>query len=187
MTNKFENNKIPDWAFDGNTALTSMDIPDGVTEIGVGAFYGCLRLTSVTIPASVTVIKNNAFDGCTGLTEIAIPESVIAIGNHAFRRCSNLAAINVAGCNSGVLLSKSKKTLITCPEGREGEFTIPEGVTAIGERAFEGCTKLLKIIIPEGVTSIGDNAFEKCDELKQIVCLCATPPKVSASSLPFVW
>jgi len=158
-------------------------IPDGVTAIEEKAFYNCAALTSIAIPDGVTSIGASAFEGCAGLTSIDIPDGVITVGNHAFRRCSNLAAINVAGCSSGVLLSKSKKTLITCPEGREGDFTIPEGVSAIGERAFEGCAKLEMIYIPEGVTSISDNAFEG------LVCWfvhvsCSVPPKISKKSFP---
>ena len=50
--------------------------PNGVTSIGIYAFYGCTGLTSVTIPNSVTNIEKNAFSGCTGLTSITC-EAVI--------------------------------------------------------------------------------------------------------------
>ncbi len=48
----------------------AVSIPDGVTEIGGGAFLGCLALASVSIPASVTIIGNGAFIFCKSLTEI---------------------------------------------------------------------------------------------------------------------
>ena len=49
-----------------------------------------------------------------------------------------------------------------------GEFIVPEGVTSIGDRAFEYCRDLINIIIPEGVTSIRDRAFEYCRNLTNI-------------------
>lgn len=50
----------------------------------------------------------------------------------------------------------------------EKEYTIPDGVSAIGAFAFSGCSKLREIIIPDSVTSIGDGAFSKCISLINI-------------------
>ena len=51
-------------------SLTSVTIPDSVTNIGADAFSGCSSLTSVTIPNSVTSIGSGTFYGCTSLTSV---------------------------------------------------------------------------------------------------------------------
>lgn len=51
---------IEKFAF-ARSGLQSVTIPDGVTNIGYGAFYHCDALSDVTIPDSVTVIEENAF------------------------------------------------------------------------------------------------------------------------------
>ena len=45
---------------------------------------------------------------------------------------------------------------------------ITYSVTAIGDNAFQHCTKLEEIIIPNSVTSIGNNAFHNCNKLSSI-------------------
>ena len=70
----FENNsslkEIGQMTFQNCSSLTSINIPDGVTSIGVDAFRGCSGLTSVAIPNSVTRISGSAFYKCTGLKDI---------------------------------------------------------------------------------------------------------------------
>lgn len=48
------------------------------------------------------------------------------------------------------------------------EVIIPNGITSIGEEAFEDCTRLKNITIPDSVTSIGSWAFFRCYSLKNL-------------------
>ncbi|MCL2218732.1 MAG: leucine-rich repeat domain-containing protein [Chitinispirillia bacterium] len=68
-------------------------IPDGVTEIYVGAFYQCTGLTSVTIPNSVVEISTGAFSYCTSLTSITISNNMAKIGTNAFLGCTGLKSM----------------------------------------------------------------------------------------------
>lgn len=52
--------------------------------------------------------------------------------------------------------------------GQDEKITIPQGVTAIGSKAFYNCKKLAEIDIPKSVTSIGIEAFDGCVSLKGI-------------------
>ena len=61
---------IGDSAFENNSSLMSVIIPEGVTSIGNSAFRDCFALTSITIPSSVTSIGYRAFNGCGGLETI---------------------------------------------------------------------------------------------------------------------
>ena len=162
------------WAFGGCTGLTSVTIPDSVTEIGSSAFEGCTGLTSVTIPDSVTEICSEAFYGCTGLTSVTIPDSVTYIHHSAFEGCTALKEINVSEDNAvyksadGVLFNKDMTKLVLCPQGKTGEYNIPNSVTEIDGFAFYGCTGLTSVTMPNGVTGIGYSAFGGCTGLTSV-------------------
>ncbi len=82
-------------AFRGNSTLTRVTIPEGVTTIEYSAFLGCTSLTKVTIPEGVTTIEHYAFNGCTSLTKVTIPEGVTYIGTLAFSGCTSLKSVSL--------------------------------------------------------------------------------------------
>lgn len=64
-------------------------------SIGNFAFHNCIALTSITIPNSVTNIYAYAFSPCTDLTSITIPNSVTNIDYGAFNECTNLNKVTI--------------------------------------------------------------------------------------------
>ena len=48
------------------------------------------------------------------------------------------------------------------------EIVVEDGVTSIGDFAFEYCSSLTEIVIPDSVTSIGEGAFSDCDSLTSV-------------------
>ena len=183
--------RIEDYTFGGCSSLKSITIPNSITSIENSAFSGCSSLTSITIPDSVTSIEDYAFVDCSSLTSITIPNSVKSIGNSAFKGCSNLTSITIpnsvtiieygafSGCSSlksfngkfasedGRCLIKDGELIAFAPAGLTS-YTIPNSVTSIRSRAFEGCSSLTSITIPNSVTSIGGIAFEGCSSLTSI-------------------
>lgn len=147
-----------------------------VTVIGFYAFSNCKSLSNVNIPDSVTSIGNSAFFGCGALTSIYIPDGVTSISSEAFMGCKNLKNIFVDKNNkkycsiNGNLYNKEKTVLIWYAIGKtETSFTIPDGVTKIGDNAFS-CfnSKLKSVIISDSVTTIGNSAFFECTSLSSI-------------------
>jgi hypothetical protein len=147
---------------------------DSVTNIGADAFAGCLNLLNITVPNSVITIGQLAFSNCSGLTNVAIGTNVTSIGEGAFQSCGSLMAITVAtnnpayGSVAGVLFNQNQNTLIACPGGKTGNYTVPNSVTNVGITAFFDCVNLIGITIGNNVISIGDSAFSGCNSLTNV-------------------
>ena len=144
--------------------ITSIEIPEGTTEIGDRAFSQCTSLNSVSIPEGVTKISQYAFLECTSLTSVVIPRSVTTIESCAFLSCFALdSLIILPGVTSIGDSAFSICTSLT-------SVVIPNSVTQIGMSAFAGCRLLASVTIPDSVLSIGNLAFSDCDSLTDIYC-----------------
>lgn len=144
---------IPDYFLYECSSVTSVNLPNSVTYVGVLAFYGTSLTSplynntlfahmpysfsgSYSIPNGINTISNTAFYDCSGLTTVTIPNSVISINQGAFSGCSGLATVIMG-----------------------------DSVEYIGEHAFSGCNALSSIRIPNTVTFVGDYAFMFCNGL----------------------
>ena len=146
-----------------------------VIGISNKCFANCTKLLSVTIPNSIKRIGSFTFRGCINLKELVIPESITHIDGNIVIDCFKLEGISVDENNTnyssldGVLFNKNKTTLIACPGGKSGIYTIPEGVDTIHGSAFSGCENLTEIIIPSTVKEIDSYSFANCDKLTSII------------------
>ena len=133
-----------------------------VTGIGGFAFCNCTKLTSLTIPNSVTSMGEYAFAYCTGLTSITIPNSVTWIGGYAFKRTPWLEN------QSGLIYIGSVLYAYRGEMPENTSIVIKDGVTSIGQYAFDTATRLSSITIPNSVTRIGEGAFAGCRGLTSV-------------------
>lgn len=125
-----------------------------VTSIGMYAFQYDTGLTSVTMPNSIIAIGDQAFFGCTKLADIVIPNSVKSIGNNAFDNTAWFKNRPNGLVYAGLVAYKYKGSM---PSGTT--ITIEEGTISIAGSAFRDCSGLFDITIPNSVATIGSGAF----------------------------
>ena len=181
---------IYSYAFRSCINLTSLEIPDFITNIGFGAFDGCKNLTSVRISsvanwceitfgdlyANPLYYAKNLYVNDNLVTNLSIPSGVASISEYAFYNCSSITSIE-----------------------------IPASVTSIGNSTFRGCSNLAgvyisditswcgidfnsyesnplyyaknlylnnslitELLIPEGAVNIGSYAFYGCDYIASV-------------------
>ena len=164
-------------AFANCSGLTSMTVPNSVTNIEEGAFYGCSSLEEITIPfVGGSPTENTDFGYIFGASSYSYNSTYVSsslkkvniiggtnISKYAFYNCSGLTSVKIPN---------SVTSIGYCAfSGCSGltSITIPESVTSIDGYAFFDCKRLTSVKIPNSVTAIGDYAFCGCESLASII------------------
>lgn len=166
--------------FQNCSALSTVVIADGVTQIPTNFLRSHTTEVSVTIPDSVVTICGAAFAYATGLKTITIPDSVVTLGESAFEGCTNLVDFNFSTNTQLATLGDAAFKGCTAFE----DFNIPSSVTYIGDQTFANCTGLLIVLIPSGVQTVENYAFSGCTSLQAVNWFADSPTKVGSHWYP---
>ncbi len=145
------------WSIDSEGTLNidgegNMD-SDGIIYVGGAPWdYHYNNIKKIIIGDKVGTLVYSFITGYPNLTAIEVGE------NNKYHSSDN-----------GILYNKDKSLLINCPEKNSiKEYTIPDSVKTIDERAFYFCQNLEEVTIPDRVTEIGYQAFYYCQNLTSV-------------------
>ena len=173
------------FSFQGCTALKSVSLPDGMTELQ-GTFNGCSSLEDVRFPADLQKLGSGTFSGCTSLKSITIPASVKEMTYGVFNDCPSLTELAFAESKDSLIIDGDFTNLpvhelrvgrnlsfygFSCPWNTSTLETadVSGQTTTIPSSMFQGCTGLTRAAIGESVTTIKSDAFSGCTALQSIV------------------
>ncbi len=161
--------KIGDHAFYDCRRMSISTMPDSLKQIGDFAFYNC-DIKTLSLPDGVCDIGIGAFASCKGLTSITVENGNLTYrseNNCVIERKTNKLVIGCSTCDVPNGVSA------VCAYAFDGcvlldTVTLPDSVTALEEYAFAYCTSLSKVVFPESLLSVGNNAFYKCTSLSSV-------------------
>ncbi len=149
-------------SFSGYTKLTSVQIPDSVTDIGASAFDNCTALSDMTLPKNLKTLGWLAFTGCSSLKTLTMPASLTEGGGSAFSKCTGLKEVYFEKGSKAVEFMQ----FLGCTSLEK--VVLPAGLERIGIDAFTGCTSLKSLNIPASVAEIGMYPARSCTSLQEI-------------------
>ena len=153
--------------------LTVCRIQD-ITAPGWYSPFSSRPVTSVTLPRTITNLDEAAFTYCPTLQDVFIPAELTEMYDNPFRGSDAMQTFHVEEGNpvfcviDGALYRRDPMTLVAWPAARAVDVVIPEGVEAIGDRAFYWQKELRSIQLPESLRNIGEDAFFGCRALTAV-------------------
>ena len=191
--------EIGAYAFSSCTGLSKLVLPSMLETLEERAFSSCTGLSAVTFLNPCCSIPEDCLANCGALTVFGYDSSTAQAFAEAqgfsFSSLGDFTAEGVCGDNLTWSLNSGTGVLTLVGEGDMWSFQgnkgdgfissntepwnayrsiitaleLPEGLTSIGDVAFNGCWKLRSVVIPGNVTYVGDFAFGACNGLNEIV------------------
>ena len=153
-------------AFYQMTNLQRVVLPEGITSLPFQVFSGCENLSDINFPSSLTRLENESLY-FTGIDKLFLPATVTTVEGHfyggsfgaASKRFETASNHPVFSAIDGVLFTKDLRTLVMYPCCDQTTYTVPDGTVEIREHAFAYNFTLETLRIPSTVAFIGGIAF----------------------------
>lgn len=147
-------------AFGGCTALTSIEIPEGVTTIGLYAFLNATALNRIVVPSTLTTTRDHSFDGASIATKNVYFNGTLAQWmNINFNNENDSRHTNPTDYGAHLFI-KGEEII---------NLVIPEGRTTVKVKTFWGCRYIRSVTIPDSVTSLSTRSFSNCYLLNSVI------------------
>ena len=167
---------IGQYAFYGNSCLTSIVVGKNVTSIYAGAFFNLSNLSDITLPFIGTSEKDTASFGEVFCIDYVfnIPESLKRVhildgklSSSAFSDCSSIEEVTLPAvpseiphfCFSGCSQLKKLTFAQIGATTQDGALALPEGIESIESSAFSGCKNITFVTLPATLTELSNDAF----------------------------
>ncbi len=147
--------RINPGAFDGAGLTGSLNIPEGVVEIGELAFANNDFTGILTLPSTLKKIDCWAFRECCFICSLNLPDGIEEIGDYCFYNCRNLYGKLILPSH----LKKMGSRAFDGCAGLKGDLVIPKSLTVIPSYAFYNCKFEGRLQLHDGITDLGYEAF----------------------------
>ena len=166
--------RIGNWAFE-KSAVTRVEIPEGVTSVGRYCFSECRNLAEIILPESLTSLGDCAFILCTSLTALTLPEALTEVGQNPFCYCTALTELEGLEANPALVFTdnalydrENRRLIARLCAAEERVFEVWDECEVIGDYAFADNKYLVSVVLPESVTAVGSYAFFHCTGLQTV-------------------
>lgn len=149
-----------------DSTLKYITLHRNTTTIGSYALYGCKTLTGISHSDGVVALGGYAMAGCVELVKYRFAPYTQSVGNNAFASDTKLGS--VTNFENTKVSQVAQNVFSQCSSLIS--ISLPNTITAIGDRAFEGCSKLTSMDLSKTkTTTIGTSAFASCGNLGTII------------------
>lgn len=152
------------WEKNFRTEVKHIIINEGITNIGMNAFYAIDQAVDISIPQSVTVIKKGGLQGCESITRLNLPNRLRSVGVDAFLFMDSCEGFYIDHpqtayrTKDGVLFNDT--TLLCYPQSKaDVSYVIPYGTQIVESWSFTNPKYLTSVYIPETVVKTGGDSF----------------------------
>ena len=166
---------IGSWAFDtAGDFVGDLIIPENIKALPIYAFKEC-RFTGGLNLGNVQELGNTCFYKCGFTGELIIPEGIVNIPEACFTLCK-FSSIHFPSTLRSI--TSSGDTFGCFDYNQISELILPEGLTSVGGKAFNYCSKITTLTLPSTLGFIGKSAFGGCYGISKIVSSAIEPPIV---------